>query len=60
VGKSAAKRLVAELGPDPPMDFKDMENFATLTAAGVTEGAIATLLKQKAQGLAQSPCPALV
>jgi hypothetical protein len=57
-GKSAAKRAATEFGPDPPIDFMDIEKFATLVAAGVTEGAITALLEQKAKPLTDATCPA--
>jgi hypothetical protein len=56
-GKSAAKRAGTELGPDPPIDFMDIEKLAGLVAAGVTEGTVAALLEQKAKPLTDAPCP---
>jgi hypothetical protein len=57
-GKSAAKRAATELGPDLPIDFTDIETFVALVNAGMTEGAVAALLEQKAHGLTEVPCPA--
>ncbi len=34
-GKSAAKRLVGELGPDLTIYFDDIENFTTPLSAGL-------------------------
>lgn len=57
-GKCAAERATAEASSHPPMDFLDIEQFATLIAAGVTEGTVTTLLNQQAQTLTEVPCPA--
>jgi hypothetical protein len=57
-GKSAAQRTTTELGSDPPIDFMDIERFAALVAAGVTEGTVTALLEQKAKPLTDAPCPA--
>jgi hypothetical protein len=56
--RESPSRNLRTNSPDLPMDFNDIENFAALTVAGVTEGAVATLLEQKAQGVAQASCPA--
>jgi len=57
-GKIAGERAVKEVGTDQPMDFMDMEQFAAVVAAGLTEGMITTLLDKEAQTLAaEEPCP---
>ena len=57
-GKIAAERAAREVGSDPPMDFMEMEQFAAVVAAGVTEGSIIALFEQQVQALAtESPCP---
>lgn len=56
-GKSAALRAARELGSGPPMTFLDIEKFAALVAAGVTEGTVTALLEHQAKPLNHSPCP---
>jgi hypothetical protein len=57
-GKIAAERVSDEAGGNQRMDFSDMEQFAAVVAAGLTEGLITTLLNQEAKSLANDePCP---
>ncbi len=57
-GKIAGERAARETNPDQPIDFADMEHIASLAAAAVIEGSIATLLEQHAQTLADElSCP---
>jgi hypothetical protein len=57
-GKIAAERAARESGTNQPMDFQEMEQFAAVVAAGLTEGSITALLEQQAQTLANElPCP---
>jgi len=57
-GKTAAERATAEVGSNPTMDFRDVEQLAALIAAGVTEGTVTTLLDKQAHALGEQPCPA--
>ena len=50
-GTIAAERTAREARPDQPMDFQDMEQFAAVVAAGVTDGTITALLEQQARTL---------
>src|SRR5262249_46129808 len=53
-----ARRAFGEGGPGLDTDFEAMEQLARTAAAGLTEGALATLLEQQAQALGeQAPCP---
>ncbi len=57
-GKIVARRAFGEQGPGLDTDFEAMEQLARAAAAGLTEGALATLLEQQAQALGeQAPCP---
>jgi hypothetical protein len=58
-GKIVARRAFGDEGPGLDTDFATMEQLARAAAAGLTEGALATLLEQQAQALGeQVPCPA--
>jgi hypothetical protein len=57
-GKIVARRAFGDAGPGLDTDFEAMEQLAHAAAAGLTEGALATLLEQQAQALGeQAPCP---
>ena len=57
-GKIVARRAFGDAGPGLDTDFEALEQLAHAAAAGLTEGALATLLEQHAQALgAQAPCP---
>jgi hypothetical protein len=57
-GKIVARRAFGEAGPGLDTDFEAMEQLARAAAAGLTEGALATLLEQQAQALGEhAPCP---
>jgi hypothetical protein len=57
-GKIVARRAYGNDGPGLDTDFQTMEQLARAAAAGLTEGALATLLEQQAQALGeQVPCP---
>jgi hypothetical protein len=57
-GKIIARRAFGESGPGLEVDFQAMEQAAAAAAAGLTEGALTTLLGQQAQALsAEQPCP---
>lgn len=57
-GKIVARRAFGDDGPGLDTDFEAMEQLARAAAAGLTEGALATLLEQQAQALGeQVPCP---
>lgn len=57
-GKIVARRVFGDDGPGQDTDFETMEQLARAAAAGLTEGALATLLEQQAQTLgAGAPCP---
>src|SRR5258705_12671611 len=57
-GKIVARRAFGDGGPGLDTDFEAMEQLAGAAAAGLTEGALATLLEQQAQALGdQVPCP---
>jgi hypothetical protein len=57
-GKIVAGRAFGPQGPGLDVDFDTMEQLARAAAAGLTEGALATLLEQQAGALgAQQPCP---
>ncbi len=57
-GKIAAERASNEVGANQRMDFSDMEQFAAVVAAGLTEGMIATFLNKKGKTLGNDePCP---
>jgi hypothetical protein len=57
-GKIVARRAFGEQGPGLDTDFEALEQVAEAAAAGLTEGALATLLEQQARALGeQAPCP---
>ena len=57
-GKIVARRAFGDDGPGRDTDFAAMEQLARAAAAGLAEGALATLLEQQAQTLGeQAPCP---
>lgn len=57
-GKIVARRAFGDDGPGLDTDFEAREQLARAAAAGLTEGALATLLEQQAQALGeQVPCP---
>ena len=57
-GKIVARRAFGDAGPGLDTDFEAMEQVARAAAAGLTEGALATLLEQQAQTLGtQAACP---
>ena len=57
-GKIVARRAFGDDGPGLETDFEAMEQVAGAAAAGLTEGALATLLEQQARALGeQAPCP---
>ena len=57
-GKIVARRACGDGGPGLDTDFEAMEQLARAAAAGLTEGALATLLEQQAQAVGQLvPCP---
>jgi hypothetical protein len=57
-GKIVARRAFGDAGPGLDTDFDAMEQLARAAAAGLTEGALATLLEQQAQALGeQARCP---
>src|SRR5262249_13411706 len=58
-GKIVARRAFGDAGPGLDTDFEAMEQLARAAAAGLTEGALATLLEQQAQALGPHvPSPA--
>src|SRR3954462_10874738 len=58
-GKIVARRAFGDDGPGLDTDFETMEQLANAAAAGLTEGALASLLEQHTQALgAHAPCPA--
>ena len=57
-GKIVARRAFGDAGPGLDTDFDTMEQLARAAAAGLTEGALGTLLEQQAQALGEHlPCP---
>jgi hypothetical protein len=57
-GKIAAERASDEVGANQRMNFSDMEEFAAIVAAGLTEGMVGTFLNQEAKTLGNDePCP---
>src|SRR5688572_10706382 len=57
-GKIVSRRAFGDHGPGLDIDFATMEQLAQAAAAGLTEGALTTLLEQQAQTLGQYvPCP---
>ncbi len=57
-GKIVARRAFGADGPGLDTDFDTLEQLARAAAAGLTEGALATLLEQQAQALGErQPCP---
>lgn len=57
-GENAGERAAQQIGTHPQIDFIDIEQFAAVVAAGVTEGTVATLLDKQAQTLDnEQPCP---
>jgi uncharacterized protein (TIGR02996 family) len=57
-GKIVARRLFGDAGPGLGIDFQTLEQVAAAAAGGLTEGTLASLLEQQAQGLASAqPCP---
>lgn len=57
-GKIVARRLFGDAGPGLDIDFQTLEQVAAAAARGLTEGTLASLLEQQAQGLAgEQPCP---
>jgi hypothetical protein len=57
-GKIAGERASDQVGANQKMDFSDMEQFAAVVAAGLTEGMITTLLNTEAKALANDEaCP---
>jgi hypothetical protein len=57
-GKIVARRAFGDAGPGLDTDFDAMEQLARAAAAGLAEGALATLLEQQARAVGeQAPCP---
>lgn len=57
-GHIVARRAFGDKGPGLDVDLTAMEEVAQAAAAGITEGALATLLEQQAQALGtRQPCP---
>jgi hypothetical protein len=57
-GKIVARHAFGEAGPGTDTDLDAMGQVAAAAAAGLTEGALSTLLEQQAQLLgAEQPCP---
>lgn len=57
-GKIVARRAFGDDGPPLDTDFSTLEQIAGAAAAGLTEGALSTLLDQQARSLPQEPaCP---
>jgi hypothetical protein len=57
-GKIVARHAFGNAGPGTDIDLDTMEKVATVAAAGLTEGTLATLLEQQAQLLGtEYPCP---
>jgi len=57
-GKIVARRAFGDQGPGLDVDLTAMEEVAQAAAAGLTEGALSTLLTQQAQALGtRQPCP---
>src|SRR5205085_2902414 len=57
-GKIVARRAFGDQGPGLDTDVGALEQLARAAAAGLTEGALATLREQQAQALGeQAPCP---
>jgi len=57
-GKIVAHRAFGDDGPPLDTDLDAFEQLAGAAAAGLTEGALATLLEQHAQALGEeAPCP---
>lgn len=58
-GKIVARRAFGPDGPGLDVDFDMMEQIARAAAVGLTEGTLATALRQQSQTLGDSqPCPA--
>jgi hypothetical protein len=56
--KIVSKRAFGDEGPGLDVDFRTMEQIATVAAQGLTEGTLQLLLHQQAQRLPpQQPCP---
>ena len=57
-GKVIARRAFGEGGPGPAVSFTALEDVACAAAQALTEGTLAHLLGQLAEGLGQQqPCP---
>src|SRR5271166_1595143 len=57
-GKIVARHAFGDAGPGLDTDFQAMEQLAGAAAAGLTAGALGTLLEQQAQALGDHvPCP---
>ncbi len=57
-GKIVARRAFGDDGPPLETDFSTLEQVARAAAAGLTEGALSTLLEQQARSLPEEPaCP---
>ena len=57
-GKIVARRAFGDQGPGLDVDFDALEQVARAAAAGLTEGALQTLLEQQAHALGErQPCP---
>ncbi len=57
-GKIVARRACGDAGPGLDTDFAALEQLARAAAAGLTAGALGTLLEQPAQARGeQVPCP---
>ena|SRR5919198_6623659 len=56
--KIVSKRAFGDDGPGLEVDFRTIEQIATVAAQGLTEGTLQLLLEQQAQKLPeQQPCP---
>jgi hypothetical protein len=57
-GQIVARHAFGAAGPGTDVDLDAMEQVAAAAAAGLTEGTLATLMEQQAQGLGpEQPCP---
>lgn len=57
-GKIVSKRAFGDDGPGLDVDFRTMEQIATVAAQGLTEGTLRLLLQQQAHKLTdEQPCP---
>jgi hypothetical protein len=56
--KIVSKRAFGDSGPGLEVDFRTIEQIASVAEKGLTEGTLQLLLEQQAQKLPeQSPCP---